>query len=550
MAPEKTEESEKTEKTEETDLIHAIQNQATEWSFTSDRDHRDPFNEITLDVLITDADGVERRTPAFWAGDRVWKVRCASPVVGQMTWQSVCSDPLDAGLHDQKGVVEVHPYEGHNELLRHGPLRQSNDGRSLEHVDGTPFFWLADTWWMGFCERLTWPGDFQTLTTDRIQKGFSVIQIVAGLYPDMPAFDPRGTNEAGFPWEREWARINPAYFDMVDLRIHHLVQQGLVPCIVGCWGYYLELLGLEKMKQHWRYLVARYGAYPVTWCLAGEGIMPYYLSEQKEEDRDFQKTGWTELGRYVREIDPTGHPLTIHPTDSSSNQVEDRSLLDFDMLQTGHGDRSSIPNTLRLMQEAVEREPALPVLNSEVCYEGIGEACRQEVQRFMFYSCMLSGACGHTYGANGIWQVNGRDKPYGPSPHGMAWGHTSWQEASQLPGSTQVGLGKALFERYEWWRFEPHPEWVDDPATQDNWNRPFAAGIPGQVRILFLPSGVWGITVKGLDDTYRAFLYSPVDGSEIDLGPAVLEPDGTWQPPLPRAPIFQDWVVVLERRAG
>ena len=50
----------------------------------------------------------------------------------------------------------------------------------------------------------------------------------------------------------------------------------------------------------------------------------------------------------------------------------------------------------------------MPVIDGEVCYEGIGEACRQEVQRLMFWACVLNGACGHTYGANGIWQVNTR----------------------------------------------------------------------------------------------------------------------------------------------
>jgi len=47
-------------------------------------------------------------------------------------------------------------------------------------------------------------------------------------------------------------------------------------------------MGIEKMKKHWRYLIARYGAYPVVWCLAGEGIMPYYLSTNREKDIDIQ----------------------------------------------------------------------------------------------------------------------------------------------------------------------------------------------------------------------------------------------------------------------
>jgi hypothetical protein len=69
----------------------------------------------------------------------------------------------------------------------------ADDLRHFAYADGSPFFWLGDTWWMGLTKRLTWPEDFQQLTADRRAKGFTVIQIVAGLYPDMPAFDERRT---------------------------------------------------------------------------------------------------------------------------------------------------------------------------------------------------------------------------------------------------------------------------------------------------------------------------------------------------------------------
>jgi len=534
---------------EEDIMYYAIKNCMTEWSLTSANAYGDPFNEVTVDVMITDPDGEEHRVPTFWAGEQTWSVRYASPKIGTHLWRSFCSDSSNQDLHGREGVLEVKPYEGNNSLLHHGPLQMAEGRRYLEHLDGTPFFWLGDTWWMGLCKRLSWPGDFQTLTADRVQKGFSVIQIVAGPYPDMDSFDERGKNEAGFPWEKDYTRINPAYYDMADLRIHHLVKNGLVPCILGCWGYYMTIMGVEKMKQHWRNLVARYGAYPAVWCLAGEGIMAYYLSEDRDKDRDFQKKGWTELASYVRDIDPYQHPLTIHPTDSARNQVEDSSLLDIDMLQTGHGDRRSIPNTVRRVTEAYAGSPTIPVINGEVCYEGIGEASRQEVQRLMFWVCMLSGACGHTYGANGIWQVNTKEVPYGPSPHGMAWGHVPWDEASQLPGSRQIGLGKRLLERYEWWDFQPHPEWVEPHASADNYNAPYAAGIPGKVRIVFLPSGVWGITLKAIetDTSYRAFLFSPVNGEEQEIGPVEPDEQGNWRIPISRTPIFQDWLLVLEK---
>jgi hypothetical protein len=64
------------------------------------------------------------------------------------------------------------------------------------------------------------------LAADRKEKGLSVIQIVAGLYPDMPPFDPRGANEAGFPWETNYARIRHEYFDAADQRLGYLVEQG------------------------------------------------------------------------------------------------------------------------------------------------------------------------------------------------------------------------------------------------------------------------------------------------------------------------------------
>src|SRR5260370_32741319 len=162
-----------------------VQNCATEWSYTSGKRYEDPFNEVELDVIITSQSGEVRRIPGFWAGGPTWRVRYSPPTAGQYSYRTVCSDTSNADLHNRTGKMKVEPYSGENPLYRHGPLRVSLDNRHFEHADGTPFFWLGDTWWMGLCKRLTWPNGFQTLTTDRSRKGFNVVQIVAGLYPDM-----------------------------------------------------------------------------------------------------------------------------------------------------------------------------------------------------------------------------------------------------------------------------------------------------------------------------------------------------------------------------
>lgn len=403
---------------------------------------------------------------------------------------------------------------------------------------------------MGLSRRWSWPEDFQIMAADRIAKGFNVVQIVAGLYPDMPGFDPRSANEAGFPWEADYARINPAYFDSADLRIQWIVRFGLIPCIVGAWGYYLPLLGQEKMKQHWRNLIARWGALPVIWCLAGEATMPYYLSESKTEDAELQKQGWTEIARYVRETDPFHRLITVHPTQFGRDQVTDDAVLDFEMLQTGHDGYHSVPNTVSSVQQACQRQPHMPVLVSEVNYEGIIHQTHDEVQRLTFWTAILSGAAGFTYGANGIWQINSRHQPYGPSPHGGNWGTTPWEEAIHLPGARQLGLARQLLERFPWWDFAPHPEWVSPAGSATDIQAPFAAGIPGVVRIIYFFKATYAwdanrMQVRDLEATCHAFFWDPRTGTEHNLGLAEPDADGCWD--IPVQPTFSDWVLVLQK---
>jgi hypothetical protein len=450
------------------DVTTATQtNVMVELSFTTQMPHDDPFNTVTLDAIFTDPSGKTLRVPAFWAGADKWKVRYASPAAGTHRFRTECSDTRDSGLHGKTGTVEIKPYAGTNLFYKHGAIRVAADHRYLEHADGTPFFWLADTWWMGLCHRLHWPDEVQKLAADRKAKGFNVIQIVAGLYPDMPPFDPRGANEAGFPWEEKYARIRPEYFDAADKRLTYLVDQGFSPCIVGAWGYFMPWMGVDKAKQHWRYLIARYGALPVFWCAAGEANLPWYLAKGFPYDDRKQVDEWTEVMRYIRATDPYHRPLTIHPTGigrlSARHATDDPALLDIDMLQTPHGERWAVGPTVQTVQQSYADKPTMPVIDGEAAYEMLNDSLPTKWTRQMFWLCMTNGAAGHTYGANGIWQCNRPGQPHGPSPYhtgGVGYGRLPWNEAMNLAGSRQVGLGKKLFERFEWQKFVPHPEWA------------------------------------------------------------------------------------------
>ena len=536
-------------------MLYAQANVPTEFSLQAAAPYADPFREVELEVVFSGPGG-EWRVPAFWAGGNAFQVRFAAPEPGRYAYRSLCSNPQDPGLHDRSGELEVTPYQGPAELYRHGRLRVAASGRTLEHADGTPFFWMGDTWWMGLTKRLDWPHGFRHLAADRVAKGFTLVQIVAGPLPDFDAetatWHPQQANEAGWPWEQGWASLNPAFYDLADLRLAHLVECGLVPCIVGMWGYYLTFMGVENVRRHWRNLVARYGAYPVIWCLAGEVNMPTYSHfgdrERREADKAAQEEGWTEVARYVRELDPYHNPVSAHPSHPDSRaMLRDDTLLDVDMLQTGHGSYASLRPSVETVCACLAQEPPMPVVNSEVCYENIMGGSQQEVQRFLFWTSLTSGSAGHTYGAQGIWAMSSRDEPFRGTTG--SWGDGCWQDVMHLPGSGQVALGRRFFARYPWWRFVPRPE----PEVDRPWT--FATGIPGAVAVCYLAAncmerdfhGVHGgrLTIEPAAH-YRAYWFNPRTGADLEIGPVQPGADHLW--PVPAKPTMEDWVLVLEDR--
>lgn len=542
-----------------------------EQSFQTQKEYANPFTAIEVDVVFQQGEK-QWTVPAFWVGAGTWTVRFAPPAAGDYHYRVQCTDQANRDLNGGTQTLRVTPNHGSNALVRHGFLRVSADHRHFEHADGTPFFWLGDTWWKGLCKRLTWDG-FRELAADRKAKGFTLVQIVCGSYPDEGAFESRWENEGGKPYEtRDFSQVNLAYFEYADRRIRHLVDAGLVPAIVGGWGRSdcdgMKVTGLAGIKRHWRNLVARYGAYPTIWIVGGEADDETITRSTASARAKWGEGPWGEVAKYLRSIDPYRHPVTIHTTYGRRGLSGDVAVIDFDMVTGSHdGWNAASPTSLSLLTDAVAKQPPMPVLSGETAYEGHMQHNLQDVQRHVFWMLMLSGAAGHTYGAAGVWHA-GVDGDPGITP---VYDLTTWREGMQYPGSTQLGLGKKLLEEYPWSRFEPHPEWAE-PSS-------FSSGIPGEVRIVYQPrrSGyTWaGPLVKNLerDVPYHAFYFNPTNGKKFNLGtfvcagappkpsgdqarvapvrpagkeaePVVVWSDDFQAPPVPSP---QDWVLVLER---
>ena len=516
-----------------------------ETSFASAKTYDNPFTDVEVDVIFRTGDQ-DWVVPAFWAGGNQWTVRFAPPIQGNYTYQVKCSDPANRDLNGKEKKLRVAAYTGEDPLLQHGFVRVSSDQRHFEYADGTRFFWLGDTWWKCLCRRMTWEG-FQELTADRKAKGFSVVQIVCGPYPDEGFLEPSLANEGGLPYESvKFEKVNPKYFDYADRRLKHLVDAGIAPAIVGAWGRgdcnSMQAIGAAGLKRHWRYLVARYSAYPVFWILAGE--IP--------EETKWGEGPWAEVATYLRSIDPYHRLLTCHTGHGRRGAPGDSHVIDFDMVGGNHDERIAVDaKTLAILTNAYAKDPPMPVLVGETCYEGHMQQGFGDVQRRIFWGSILSGAVGHTYGAAGIWHASVEGDPgcasgaFGGQKQKVkrVYDWTTWKEGMNYPGATQLGIGKKLLEQYPWWRFEPHPEWTGTNGI--------AAGIPGEVRFIYQPRRKiydWkGTLVKNLEPgmRYSAFYFDPATGRRFDQG-IIEAPSGEFT--TKGVPSPQDWVLVLENK--
>jgi hypothetical protein len=538
-----------------------------EWTFESSKIYRDAFNEVDVDVIFDDGKS-SWRVPAFWRGGSKWTVRFAPPSPGEYGYRLESTDRSNADLNGHAGRVKIAAYAGTNALLKHGFLRISASQRYFEHADGTPFYWLGDTWWMGLSDRIDWSG-YQELVADRKAKGFTIVQACAGLSPsneELPPLDPGFTNEGGSVWDAEFKQINPRFFDFADRRVQLLVDSQILPVLVGAWRQALEQMGSEKLKKHWRYVIARYGAYPVLWIVGGEVYdPPAALLRKGAVGRALNSPGWSDVARFVRATDPYHHPVSVHevppPYDTA---LDDEALTDFDFFQPSHFGWNSIGAEVALLGTHYSRTSLTkPLIVAEIGYENLGATHLADFQRTAFWLSMLNGAAGHTYGSGPTFEGNSTDKPLQRGPR---YTFMTWKEGMTYAGSYQIGIGSRLLRRYDWWKFQPHPEWVSprgttllEPQSANNgfdidllsltdantdgqrvvgedgprglWREhggtfraPYAAGIPGEVRVLYMPFFSLFApvipTIHKLEEgvRYHAYYWDPMTGTSFDLG--------------------------------
>ncbi|MQA17868.1 MAG: TraM recognition domain-containing protein, partial [Pseudonocardiaceae bacterium] len=80
------------------------------------------------------------------------------------------------------------------------------------------------------------------------------------------------------------------WLDHADARVRLIVDQGLVPCIVGAWGYYLQHLSVDQMVRHWRELIARWGDAGARTIVNNSAAIMLFGGTKDRDDLDYWST--------------------------------------------------------------------------------------------------------------------------------------------------------------------------------------------------------------------------------------------------------------------
>jgi hypothetical protein len=340
----------------------------------------------------------------------------------------------------------------------------------VRHQDSGVAGFLADTWWFGLSKRSSEKG-FKDLAALRVEQGFSAIQLVVGVPPEVGPENENAQSQVGFPWTID-GHLNQEYLNLARDRIQYLNDLGLAVIAYGAWGHQIEWLGKERIAEWWLRIIETLDTLNVIYCLCGEsnlwiGKASKLLPDKSTDDlvtgqalsrwlplrikrllikatRRFiqhshthQLEGRRDAWSFVLEriSQRTNKPIIIHPTatDTGYEAVSNPELLATNTAQTGHDPRArnrlwQLPLAL-LENDHTDRG----YINLEPWYEGIRDQFWAEDQMFSYWVSMLAGATSYCYGAHGIWNV-------GDGKFLAHWGRQTFAQAVALDTPRLLGL--------------------------------------------------------------------------------------------------------------
>jgi hypothetical protein len=509
-----------------------------EISLTSSESYTDPLNDVDVTAIFSGPDGITIVRPAFWDGGTSWKVRFAPTVTGNWTMTTTSTITSNAGLQNISKTIQCNAYTDSLEIYKHGFLKVSPNKRYMVYNDESPFFWLGDTHWQMFdyerddeCNYGDNCGSqFKHVVKDRMAKGFTVYQ----TYPDAGVNDGGGNAHVANWWSTKYTRLDPVAFQKYfDPKMKYLADNGFVVAL-GCGVHWrsTESVGLTGMKLLAKYMVARYGAYPVVW-----------ITGQEVDIKPEEAAIWKEVAKTIDSYDGYKHPLTGHMSPTKYTWGDETWHTWF-AVQGGHG------TTRTYCSQALYKGywnylPTQPFLESEAKYEdvdcgGLNDATDERVAAYKSIQC---GSLGFTYGVSGIWAMKWDTKVAGWD----SYSKYPWYVGVDAPGSTYMKYLKQFYTSFAWEKLVPR---FSDPAWCSFVNPETAilSSMSDAERfvVYFYNTSITTGILKNLSDskTYSARWFNPTTGKSILISDAIRSTGGIYT--IPSKPDTKDWLLLVE----
>jgi hypothetical protein len=234
----------------------------------------------------------------------------------------------------------------------------------------------------------------------------------------------------------------------------------------------------------------------------------------------------------------------------SSDYFHHADWLDFNMFQSSHAAHDHDNGLFAAHDYALS--PSKPTLDGEPRYEripvgfynsGVSRHDRFDdfdVRQAAYWS-VLSGACGHTYGNNNVWQM------YAPKHRSVLYAQIPWYEAIDHPGSFQMGFMKKLLTSRRFELLEPHQEILVDGPTSGGAKVKAALARDGSYTIIYSPMGAqFSIDKKYLKgERFRENWFDPRYGAEYTIHTSGTKGIQSYSPPTKGR--GNDWILIVEK---
>lgn len=447
---------------------------------------------------------------------------------------------------------------------QHGYIKPSPNGHHLQHKDGTPFFWLADTGWELF-HRLTLD-EAAKYFDNRKKLGFNVIQAVALAEMDGLA-TPNAYGEVPFV-DQNPEKPNDAYWRTVDSMVGMAAQRGLYVAMLPTWGdkvtpawgkgpQIFKRENADVVFEYGKWIARRYASRPnVLWMLGGD--RPVIHEEEKDGTKIFRdyRAVWQALAKGIAFEFPLAF-ITYHTSggpNSTSQQIHSEWWLHMNTVQSGHGGGHDVP-VWEWMARDYALKPAKPTLDAEPNYEdhpvnpwptwdpASGYFLDYDVRK-QCYRSVFAGGCGVSYGHHAVWQF------WSPKNEVINHADRYWTDALKRPGAVQVGHLRRLMESRPLLQRMPDQMLIGKGQGEKSEYMTAFRATDGSYAMVYVPVGkpftVMALSLKGTSLT--AWWWNPRTGKAKKIGTQPKQAEMSFEPPT--LGVGNDWVLVLDDAAA